>query len=79
MIVAPPDYYPIVRKDGTAEDQMAGWMRAVTNALNMIDGLGSPEGVVFAEPKSFYFDTVGLNLWVKTTAETLNTGWKILS
>ncbi len=79
MIQQPSRDFPISRPDGIAQDQFQGWIDSVTEALNMLDGAGSPEGVVYAAQKKYYFDTVGANLWFKTTNESLNTGWKQLT
>jgi hypothetical protein len=78
MIIPPQTAYPIVRKDATAESQMEGWMREVSdrvNAMEIQDGTDTPNGNVFASAKTFYLDTALGELWFKTTDETLDTGW----
>ena len=78
MIIQPPRDWPIARKDMTGEDAFNGWIDSVTRAINFlepIDGSGSPEGVVKAPQKKYYFDTAGGELWFKTTDSTLDTGW----
>lgn len=81
MIQQPSRDIPISRTDGIAQDQFQGWIDSVTellNSLEVLEGSGSPEGVVFASAKRFYFNTSGAPgtfLYFKTTAITLNTGW----
>lgn len=78
MIIQPPRDFPIVRKDSTGEDIFNGWIESVTRALNFlepIEGTVSPEGVVKAPQKKYYFDTAAGELYFKTTDETLDTGW----
>lgn len=78
MITPPNRDWPLVRKDMTGEDIFTGWADSVTRALNFlepIDGTGSPEGVVKAPQKKYYFDTAAGDLYFKTTDATLNTGW----
>lgn len=78
MIVPPSLAQPLVRSDGTADNQMEGWMREVSdrvNAMEIIDGTVTPNGAVFAPQKVQYFDSALGELWFKTTDETLNTGW----
>lgn len=46
--------------------------------LGVLQGLGTPEGVVFAGPGTLYRRLdggAGTCLYVKETAATLNTGW----
>lgn len=78
MIQNPVRDFPIAKASGVAEDRFIGWIESVTNLLNKLDiqdGLVTPNGAVFAAQKKYYFDTVLGELWFKTTAETLNTGW----
>jgi hypothetical protein len=73
--------FPIVKDNATASDQYQGWIDSVTNLLNaleVIEGAGSPEGVVYADKKKLYFNTTGgagTLIYLKSTAKTLNTGW----
>lgn len=73
--------FPIVRKDGIAQDQFQGWIDSVTellNALDFVEGAGSPEGVVYAAKKKRYFNTTGAAgtlVYVKNSDIALNTGW----
>lgn len=81
-IINPNRDFPIAKKDLTGEDIFTGWVESVTRALNFlepIDGAGSPEGVVKAPQKKYYFDTVYGDLYFKTTDATLNTGWVLLT
>lgn len=82
MIQPPHRSFPLVKKDGSTESEMEGWMREVSNRLNElepIEGSGSPEGVVTAAKYKQYFDTVGEDMYTKTTNGTVNTGWKIIT
>ena len=82
MITIPHVAYPITRStDGSANEEMQGWMRAVTDALNFLEvaeGSGSPEGVLFAPMHKQYFNTSGSPgsfYYRKTTDDSVNTGW----
>lgn len=82
MIQNPVRDFPISKKDGVAEDRFIGWIEEVTKAINLltpIEGTGSPEGVLKARQKSYFFDTAAEELYFKTTNETLNTGWILLT
>lgn len=78
MIQVPNRDSAITDSNGVPMSIFFGWMLSISKAidlLNPIDGTGSPEGVVKAPQKSYFFDTVGEDLYFKTTNETLNTGW----
>jgi hypothetical protein len=78
MIQNPHRDFPIVTPQRLGENEFIGWIQSVTELLNKLeiqDGLVSPNGIVFAPKKKYYFDTVLGQLWFKTTPETLNTGW----
>jgi hypothetical protein len=78
MIQLPNRDDPIADSNNIAMRIFFGWMQTVSEAVDAVtptDGIGSPEGVVFAKQKRYYFDTVGEDLYFKTTNETLNTGW----
>lgn len=82
MIQNPHRDFPIVDERLLADPRFQGWVQSVTDMLNLlepINGSGSPEGVLKKKQKQYYFDTVGAQLWFKTTNETLNTGWVQLS
>ena len=40
-----------------------------------LDGKGSPEGVVSARFKVWYIDTDTNDIYIKTTNQSVNTGW----
>lgn len=78
MIQVPNRDSAITDLNGVPMSIFFGWMLSISKAidlLNPIDGTGSPEGVVKAPQKSYFFDTVGEELYFKTTNETLDTGW----
>ena len=82
MIIPPARDYPIVDADGVAMPiEMRGWMESIStlvNFLELAEGAGSPESVVFAPKKKVYFNTTGAAgtlVYIKTTDETLATGW----
>ena len=43
--------------------------------LEILDDPGSPEGIVFARFKTLYIDTDNNDIYLKTTNDSLNTGW----
>lgn len=63
--------------------RMAEFMEALVSQVNqniVINGTGSPEGVITAQPFKFYIDTAaasGSNLYAKTTGAG-NTGWVLV-
>lgn len=73
--------FPIVRDDGISQDQFQGWIDSVTDLLNKLDiinGAGSPEGVIYAGKGRIYFNNVGSAgtlMYVKNSEITLNTAW----
>jgi len=79
--VIPNIITPIVRNDGIAAQTMRAWMESVTQVVESLDiteGAGSPEGVVFAKKKKLYFNTTGTTgtfVYFKTTDDNLGTGW----
>lgn len=81
MIQQPSRDLPITNLNLIAQDQFQGWIDSVTNLLNALDfleGNGSPEGVVYADKKKRYFNNTGAAgtlMYVKNTDKTLNTGW----
>jgi hypothetical protein len=78
MIQNPHRDFPVVDERVLAEPVFQGWIQSVTELLNffeVMEGSGSPEGIVKAKAKKYYFDTVGAALYFKTTNETLDTGW----
>ena len=82
MIQPPHRSFALLRKDLTADQEFEGWMREVSERLNFLEpeeGIGSPEGVVFARKFKQYFDTSSDDVYTKTTDEPFNTGWKIIT
>lgn len=82
MIIPPHRDYPIIDASGVPTiDLMAPWMEAISNLVNFLEiaeGIGSPESVVFAERKKLYFNTTGAAgtlVYIKSTDGTLSTGW----
>ena len=53
-------------------------IEALTN-LEIIDGEGTPEGVINARFKSLFIDTITSNLYIKTTQDSSNTGWVLVT
>lgn len=82
MITPPHRDFPIVDSSGVPTiDRMAPWMDEICNLVNFLEiaeGSGSPEGVIFAEKKKLYFNNAGASgtlVYIKTTDGTVNTGW----
>lgn len=48
-----------ITSDGSMSERFFFWHIGVTN-LQLLDGVGSPEGVVEAKAKRFYMDTAGV-------------------
>jgi hypothetical protein len=73
--------FPLINDNKTARDDFQGWIDSITTRLNnfdFIEGDGSPEGVVFAEKKTRYFNNTGgagTLMYVKNTDSSLNVGW----
>ena len=85
MIIPPDRSQPLqIRRQLSGEnvptDRVARFFEDVVRALDalqIIDGTGSPEGVVTAGFKKLYLDTAANTLYIKTTA-TGDTGWALL-
>ncbi len=81
MIQQPSVDAEIANQNLLASDQFQGWMDSVTTLLNILEvlqGAGSPNGVVYADIGKTYYNTTGgagTLLYVKTTAKTSNVGW----
>lgn len=57
---------------------LSAWRQKLLPYPSYFTGAGTPEGVLFAEKGSTYFNTTGGGgtlLYVKNTARSLNTGW----
>lgn len=47
--------------------------------LEILDAEGAPEGIVNSRFKSLYIDTLTNFVYIKTTNESLNTGWVLVT
>lgn len=47
--------------------------------LEILDDEGNPEAAVFARFKSLYIDTLTNMVYIKTTNESLDTGWVLVT
>ena len=69
-----------ITDDGLMNGRMRDWAREITRQVNfntIVDGSGSPEGVLTAEPNKFYRDTAVPNLYWKSTGSG-DTGWLLV-
>jgi len=69
-----------ITADGLMNERMVDWTREVTRQINfntIVDGTGSPEGVLVAEPNKLYRDTAVPNLYWKSTGSG-DTGWLLV-
>ena len=69
----------IVANDVMLQEFML-WTQDITNRVNfntVVDGSGSPEGVLVAEPNKFYRDEDVPNLYWKSTGSG-DTGWLLV-
>ena len=64
----------IVDKQGKPTFAFFNLIEALTN-LEILDGEGTPEANINARFKSLYIDTTTSFVYIKTTIESLNTGW----
>jgi len=77
----------VIREGGSMEQEFMLWTQDITSQINantaqvnlntIVDGSGSPEGVLTAEPNKLYRDTAGPNLYWKSTGSG-NTGWLLV-
>ena len=58
MIIPPNQGSPIVDETGRMQHVFRSWTQGVSR-LQVLDGSGSPEGVVNAPQKTLYMDTAG--------------------
>jgi hypothetical protein len=58
MIIPPNQGQPIVDKFGMMSQVFRAWTQGVSK-LEILDGAGSPEGVVSARQRTLYMDTAG--------------------
>lgn len=59
MILPVSNNYPIVNENGYMQQSLRLWIEEVSD-LAMLEGTGTPEGFVEAEPKRLYMDTSGV-------------------
>lgn len=59
MIIPPNQGQPIVDASGMMTQVFRAWSQGVSR-LEIVDGAGSPEGVVSARQKTLYMDTAGV-------------------
>ena len=64
----------LVDKQGMPTIEFFNLIEAMAS-YEMLDGSGSPEGVVKAKFKVWYIDTDNDDTYIKTTRESVNTGW----
>jgi len=67
----------IVDKEGKPTVEFFTLLEGLVN-LEVRNGEGTPEGVVKARFKVFYFDEIANDLYIKKTNENLDTGWVLL-
>ena len=84
MNVIPPNPNAvIVDSDGLMVQRFRTWANAITRGA-MLDGVGSPEGVVESLPTSVYMDTTGVSgaiLYIKRDADIAgdkSMGWVLV-
>lgn len=58
---------------------VSGTTPAAATRFAIHGGSGTPEGDIFARESSLYFDNTTPGLWIKTTDDSLNTGWEQLA
>lgn len=68
---------PIVDPNGHALQHFYNLIQSISR-LEILDGTGSPEGVVTAQLKRMYLNTATAKLYIKTT-DGGNTGWVALN
>ena len=64
----------IVDKQGKPTFAFFNLIESLTN-LEVLDGEGTPEASINARFKSLYIDTDTSLVYIKTTIESLDTGW----
>lgn len=67
----------IVDGQGRPSVEFYSFLNAIAKQ-ETLDGEGSPEGVVFAQQKVMYWDTITNDFYFKTTNESENTGWVLM-
>lgn len=68
----------IVDSQGKPTIEFFTLIEALVN-LEILDDEGNPEGEVFARFKTLYIDTLTDLVYVKTTNDSLDTGWVLVT
>ena len=68
----------IVDSNGRPTTEFFTLLEGIVN-LEILDGTGTPEAAVKARFKSLYIDTATNNVYIKTTNDSVNTGWIIVT
>lgn len=82
-IVALERFEKVLNPDGTLTNRAGEFFEALTRQINLntpITGVGSPEGVITAEPFQVYLDTTGGagTIQYRKMTGTGNTGWVLV-
>ncbi len=78
--ISPPTPTDAVVFDDKMIQEFMLWTQDITDQVNfntVVEGSGTPEGVLEAEPNKFYRDTAVPNLYWKSTGSG-NTGWLLV-
>ena len=67
----------LINPDGTPTSEFFTLIEQLAN-LEILNDPGSPEGVVFAQFKTLYWDDTNSDLYFKSTNQDLNTGWVLI-
>ena len=76
------DIRPIGRNETLVDTNLVStqrttdWVQAVSR-LAVLEGIGSPEGVITAQRTRWYYDVSGENLYFKKTSGG-DTGWELV-
>lgn len=82
-IIALERFSQVIDTNGRLTNRAAEFLEEITRQVNLstiIEGSGSPEGVVIADPTKLYMDTTGADesvLYIKQSG-TGDTGWKLV-
>lgn len=68
---------PIVDSMGRPTIEFYAFLNALSRQ-ETLDGEGSPEGIVFAQQKVMYWDTLTNEFYFKTTNDSESTGWVLM-
>ena len=75
-IIPPGRNESIVDRLFFGTQRMVDWMQAISR-LSVLEGNGSPEGVITAQRTRWYYDIANDDIYFKTTSGG-NTGWRIV-